>query len=112
LIDAANAAGGPDNITVIVARFEGEGLPEYDDAEENDEALVRHRPFPLDDSGAGVPVPIAHNENETTQPIPVTQRPSAQMMGSSSEPARVSAPPAAPVPAAADAADGAGIAKT
>src|SRR4051794_6480313 len=39
LIDAANAAGGPDNITVIVARFEGEGLPENDDAEENDEVL-------------------------------------------------------------------------
>src|SRR3954454_4996074 len=28
LIDLANARGGPDNITVITARFEGEGLPE------------------------------------------------------------------------------------
>jgi protein phosphatase len=28
LIDQANARGGPDNITVITARFEGEGLPE------------------------------------------------------------------------------------
>jgi protein phosphatase len=28
LIDLANARGGPDNITVVVARFEGEGLPE------------------------------------------------------------------------------------
>src|ERR687889_1037141 len=33
LIDLANARGGPDNITVITARFEGEGLPEPDDAE-------------------------------------------------------------------------------
>ena len=32
LIDLANARGGPDNITVITARFEGEGLPEPDGA--------------------------------------------------------------------------------
>ena len=30
LIDLANERGGPDNITVITARFEGEGLPEAD----------------------------------------------------------------------------------
>src|SRR3954466_2267278 len=28
LIDLANARGGPDNITVVTARFEGEGLPD------------------------------------------------------------------------------------
>jgi hypothetical protein len=28
LIDLANGRGGPDNITVITARFEGEALPE------------------------------------------------------------------------------------
>lgn len=28
LINLANSRGGPDNITVVVARFEGEGLPE------------------------------------------------------------------------------------
>src|SRR3954463_9819940 len=82
LIDAANAAGGPDNITVIVARFEGEGLPEYDEDDEADESLVRHRPFPLDDSGAAMAVVAPHNENETTQPIPVTARPSAEGVGS------------------------------
>ncbi|HET6777873.1 MAG TPA: hypothetical protein VFH26_03210, partial [Gemmatimonadales bacterium] len=27
LIDLANSRGGPDNITVVAARFEGEGLP-------------------------------------------------------------------------------------
>jgi serine/threonine protein phosphatase PrpC len=33
LIDLANTRGGPDNITVITARFEGEGLPEPDGGE-------------------------------------------------------------------------------
>ncbi len=33
LIDLANARGGPDNITVVAARFEGEGLPEANGAE-------------------------------------------------------------------------------
>jgi protein phosphatase len=79
LIDAANEAGGPDNITVIVARFEGEGLTEYDTADDNDDSLVRHRPFPLDDSGAVTPVVAPHNENETTQPIPVMARPSSDV---------------------------------
>jgi len=30
LIDIANGRGGPDNITVVIARFEGEGLPAAD----------------------------------------------------------------------------------
>jgi serine/threonine protein phosphatase PrpC len=33
LIDLANARGGPDNITVVTARFDGQGLPEAADAE-------------------------------------------------------------------------------
>ena len=33
LIDLANARGGPDNITVVTALFEGDGLPEPDGAE-------------------------------------------------------------------------------
>jgi PPM family protein phosphatase len=32
LIDLANGRGGPDNITVVVARFEGEGLPDFQGA--------------------------------------------------------------------------------
>src|SRR3954470_7944825 len=44
LIDAANANGGPDNITVIVARFEGEGLPDPDDGDDSSEGwAVKHR---------------------------------------------------------------------
>ena len=46
LIDRANESGGPDNITVIVARFEGSGLqPSVVDDE------VGHRVFQLPDSG-------------------------------------------------------------
>jgi protein phosphatase len=33
LVDLANSRGGPDNITVVAARFEGEGLPEADGTE-------------------------------------------------------------------------------
>ena len=33
LIDLANARGGPDNITVVTAKFEGEGLPEANGTE-------------------------------------------------------------------------------
>lgn len=33
LIDLANARGGPDNITVVAARFDGEGLPEANGTE-------------------------------------------------------------------------------
>jgi PPM family protein phosphatase len=33
LIDLANSRGGPDNITVVTARFDGEGLPEPTGAE-------------------------------------------------------------------------------
>ena len=33
LIDLANARGGPDNITVVAARFEGDGLPQPDESD-------------------------------------------------------------------------------
>ena len=45
LVELANDAGGPDNITVILARFEGEGLQP---ASGDDE--VGHRQFPLNDT--------------------------------------------------------------
>ncbi len=107
LIDAANTAGGPDNITVIVARFEGDGLAVLNGEDENEESLVRHRPFPLDDS---VPVPAViapHNDNETTQPIPVI-RPSTEL--ASGESTLGEAVPAVPPPASPSTSGG--IAKT
>ena len=91
LIDAANANGGPDNITVIVARFDGEGLAVPDEGDDNGDdgnavAAVKHRVFPLDDSGGPMAIVPLANENETTQPIPATT-PYARPSGSPGEPA-------------------------
>lgn len=66
LIDRANESGGPDNITVIAARFEGEGLRP---AEAGD--AVGHRVFPLaTDSGQvnAVPRPMTPGEGQENIP--------------------------------------------
>ncbi|HXT16328.1 MAG TPA: Stp1/IreP family PP2C-type Ser/Thr phosphatase [Gemmatimonadaceae bacterium] len=72
LIDLANAAGGPDNITVIVARFEGPGLTS---AAQSDE--VGHRVFPLAETGQTPAMAIDRivDTNSPTEPIPVVARP-------------------------------------
>jgi protein phosphatase len=54
LIDLANARGGPDNITVIVAKLDGDGLKDPGDGEE-----VGHQVYPLLDT------------ESTTEPVPV-----------------------------------------
>lgn len=54
LIDLANERGGPDNITVIVARLGGNGLKEVDGDE-----TVGHQVYPLLDT------------ESTTEPVPV-----------------------------------------
>lgn len=53
LIDLANSAGGPDNITVIAARFDGEGLESASDRDE-----IGHRVFPLAESSHTPPMGI------------------------------------------------------
>ena len=69
LIDLANEHGGPDNITVIVARFEGA----LGDASNGDE--VGHRVFPLPDTGqVAAATPIASSDTPT-EPIPAHKRP-------------------------------------
>ena len=50
LIDMANEAGGPDNITVVAARFDGAGLVSAEDTDS-----VGHRPFRF--SGERRPTP-------------------------------------------------------
>jgi PPM family protein phosphatase len=62
LIDLANARGGPDNITVVTARFEGDGLPE---AVGGDGVGYRNYHLP---SGAHQPGPDARETPEGPDP--------------------------------------------
>jgi PPM family protein phosphatase len=65
LVTLANERGGPDNITVILARFDGEGLrpPSGDDE-------VRHQLYPLIDTETSTePVPVYRGS-----PAPVPSR--------------------------------------
>ncbi|HEU4997199.1 MAG TPA: Stp1/IreP family PP2C-type Ser/Thr phosphatase [Gemmatimonadaceae bacterium] len=64
LIDKANEAGGPDNITVIIARFDGEGLNEYGEGDE-----VGHRVYALNDGGSTPPMAMDRITESPTSPI-------------------------------------------
>jgi len=65
LIQLANDRGGPDNITVVIARFEGDGLP----AETSDEA--GHQIYPLIDTETSTePVPVYKGSKP---PVPARQ---------------------------------------
>jgi PPM family protein phosphatase len=56
LIAMANERGGPDNITVVVARFDGDGLRSSNGAPEED---VGHQVYPLIDTETSTePVPV------------------------------------------------------
>ena len=68
LIDRANELGGPDNITVIAAQFDGDGLLPATDRDE-----IGHRPFPL----AGT---LAEEERRSrTRPAPFKSDPTPAM---------------------------------
>jgi PPM family protein phosphatase len=69
LIDLANEHGGPDNITVIAARFEGA----LGDASNGDE--VGHKVFPLPDTGQVAAATPAADTDTPTAPIPALKRP-------------------------------------
>jgi serine/threonine protein phosphatase PrpC len=60
LIDLANERGGPDNITVVAAKFDGDGLPEPSEAEG-----VGYRVFDLPGTE-----PPPTDETPTPQPVP------------------------------------------
>jgi len=68
LIDIANENGGPDNITVILSRFEGEGLPES--AGDDD---VGHKVFNVPEGGSTPPMGMDRLTEGPTGPM----RPSA-----------------------------------
>jgi len=63
LIDLANERGGPDNITCIVARFGGDGLPAPDGSE-----AVGHQVYPLlDTESTTEPVPVYQPEDDSSK---------------------------------------------
>jgi protein phosphatase len=66
LIDLANAAGGPDNITVILARFEGPGLTPAVDEDE-----VGHRVFRVRDSGQSSAMDRIMTGTTPTEAMPI-----------------------------------------
>jgi protein phosphatase len=74
LIDLANDRGGPDNITVVAAHFEGEGLPEPRASEGVGYAVFELPEDPADDDP--MPVPAA-----PAAPAAITAPPPA-MLGS------------------------------
>ena len=54
LVALANERGGPDNITVVIARVDGDGLPQPGRSED-----VGHQPYPLIDTETSTePVPV------------------------------------------------------
>jgi serine/threonine protein phosphatase PrpC len=73
LIDMANDAGGPDNITVILARFDGEGLTSSSDGDD-----VGHRVFSLPEMGQTPMVSMEKISDAATQPIEQASRPTKE----------------------------------
>jgi hypothetical protein len=71
LIDTANSRGGPDNITAVVARFEGDGLNDPDTSDE-----VGYQVYPLTEGESTTePVPIY-----TGSPAPVSRKSQQRLM--------------------------------
>lgn len=69
LIDLANESGGPDNITVIAARFDGDGLT---DGQGAGAEAVQHRVFTLESEGRP-PVPVSAITDEALKGMPTSE---------------------------------------
>ena len=68
LIYLANESGGPDNITVVAARFEGDGLEPPSDGDE-----VGHQPWPVEEQTPVTPHPrLEADTAPTAQPDELT----------------------------------------
>jgi protein phosphatase len=71
LVSLANERGGPDNITVVIARFDGDGVRSVAGADE-----VGHQVYPLIDTEASTdPVPVYRGSKP---PVPSKPPPAAQ----------------------------------
>ena len=92
LISLANERGGPDNITVVAARFYGDGLPETSDSEEEPQHNVLRLP------GASV----SSDDNLTPLPQPPSVTPACHGTSQRARPPR-SHPPATAWPCTASA---------
>ena len=79
LIDLANARGGPDNITVVAARFEGEGLPDPGGAE----GIGHHRYHVAPSTPSPEPAPAAAASPVETSPEPAADSPPKSVTSSS-----------------------------
>lgn len=75
LIAAANAEGGHDNITVVVATFDGDGLPEHGELQR----MIGHQTYPLPDSG--VPTLDRMRGRMRSGAVPVVTRPPTPSLG-------------------------------
>jgi protein phosphatase len=71
LIDRANGNGGPDNITVIIARFDGAGLTGA-----GSEDHIGHKVFPLQETGQTPAMPMDRvlEDDTPTKPVPIPDR--------------------------------------
>ena len=83
LIDRANDVGGPDNITVIIARFDGDGLTPPGSTDP-----VGHRVFPLQTDSGQVPAIELRISGGTltTGSIPMQRRPTLEIPDPAPEP--------------------------
>ena len=70
LTDRANAAGGHDNITVIVVRFSGLGLAAPSDTDEP--VAYRKYPLPVDASATSTPTPISRQSSDAQEATPLS----------------------------------------
>jgi hypothetical protein len=81
LVDRANENGGPDNITVIAARFDGDGLEVAGQADE-----VGHAVFPLPDTGqhAALTPPVTESDdpepNGAAEPLAIGSTPADEAL--------------------------------
>lgn len=114
LIDLANENGGPDNITVVVARFEGEGLSVAESSEE-----VGHRVYTGENearatmpvSASSIPT-LTEEEERAFTSAPTMERPSNPSANKGATPNAAPTVRAAPAAAPAAAAPRPGAAAT
>jgi len=90
LIALANSRGGPDNITAVVVRLDGDGLPPADA-----DVAADYQPTPILEEDTGE-LPVASTPIRSTQPIPVTRSDAAAPVPPLDDPAPASRPAAIP----------------